>query len=238
MTFLAMSNSVAAVNGQIDSVVEATDSLLFLSSELRNLDSFFDVGLDTISSDILAVADNMDSINGQLGLFAVAATNLEGVSDQLRQLGPVADINLDAVSGDVLNLANSVGAINGQIDSFVGVAGGLQDISAQLRDLESFRDGANLDEISATVLTLANDVNGINGQVAEFVNILDQYIAIIDEVNTSIGGVQAGLDGQLGAVKTGIFVIMLWLLLAQITPLYLGWELVSGQREQYAGASA
>ena len=60
--------------------------------------------------------------------------------------------------------------------------------------------------------------------------LIDQYIAIVDNLNLTIEQTQTNLDSQLALAKTVIFVAFLWILLAQLAPLYLGWELVSGQR--------
>jgi hypothetical protein len=35
----------------------------------------------------------------------------------------------------------------------------------------------------------------------------------------------------LGLAKTGIVILMTWLLIGQIVPLYLGWEIISKQRQ-------
>jgi hypothetical protein len=95
--------------------------------------------------------------------------------------------------------------------------------------LEAYSD-TNLDDISQDVLTLADSVGTIKTQVAEYSNLLDQYIAQIDNIGATISDVDANLDSQLGSVKTIIIVAMIWILLAQLTPLYLGWELVAGKR--------
>jgi hypothetical protein len=78
---------------------------------------------------------------------------------------------------------------------------------------------------------LAEDVAAIRGQVTEFTNMVDQYIAIIDNINATISQVEAGLDDQLGSAKTVIIIAMLWILLAQLTPLGLGWDWISRQQK-------
>jgi hypothetical protein len=95
--------------------------------------------------------------------------------------------------------------------------------------LETYSD-TNLDVLSQQVLALSDSIGAIKGQVAEYSNLIDEYIALIDNFSATISDVDANLDGQLGSVKTMIIVAMIWILLAQLTPLYLGWELVSGQR--------
>ena len=111
----------------------------------------------------------------------------------------------------------------------MGLSDNLLTLSGRLRGLEAYSD-TNLDTISQDVLALAGSVGTIKTQVAEYSNLIDQYIANIDNISATISSVDANLDSQLGSVKTIIIVAMIWILLAQLTPLYLGWELISGQR--------
>jgi len=81
-------------------------------------------------------------------------------------------------------------------------------------------------------------VAAISEQVGGYVALIDQYIATVDNINASISQIQANLDSQLGTLKTVIIIAMLWILIAQLAPLYLGWELVSGQRGNPSSAAS
>jgi hypothetical protein len=148
----------------------------------------------------------------------------------LRTLEPYANVDFGAVGQDMVTLSQNMSAINQQIDQLQMVStGNLAMLSNQLRGLEAFSD-TNLGTISQDIVTLSQNVATITTRVEESVALIDQYIAIVDNLNLTIEQTQTNLDSQLALAKTVIFVAFLWILLAQLAPLYLGWELVSGQR--------
>jgi hypothetical protein len=148
-------------------------------------------------------------------------------------LEPV-ETNLDVISQDVLALSQNVSTVNTQVAAVAEIAtSSLDSISSQLRAMDLVA-GTNLEVISQDVLGMADNVAAINEQIAGFVGLLDQYIAIIDDANGQISQVQATLPGQLGSAKTAITILFLWVLIGQLTPLYLGWELVTRQRGDQA----
>jgi hypothetical protein len=63
--------------------------------------------------------------------------------------------------------------------------------------------------------------------VDAFKGTIDQYIAQIDQLEGNLTQTQAHLQGQLGLAKTAIVILMTWVLLGQLVPLYLGWELIN-----------
>jgi len=112
------------------------------------------------------------------------------------------------------------------------------DVSSEFRELtpELEKTSANLQIISGDVTAIAQDLEAINKSIAEFSPLLDRYINLVDDVQTGITQTQNTMDGQLKMVKLLIVILMIWLALAQIAPLYLGWELVAERREtDYSG---
>ena len=128
-----------------------------------------------------------------------------------------------------MTLSKDVGAINQQVDQFVAVADNLTLLSNQLRALESFSNN-NLGAVSQDIVAVSDNIGAINQQVESFGTTIDQYIALIDNVKLTVDQAQTNLDSQLSLAKTVIFIAMLWILLGQLAPLYLGWELAMGQR--------
>ena len=206
------------------------DNLPVLSSQLRALGAFRENNLGQVSDDILALSQNVGAVNEQIDQLVVAVGALEGVSSQLRGLAPYADADFALVAEDISALSQNVAAINQQVDQYETLlTNNLTNLSVQLRGLEAYGD-TNLDTISQDVLALSGNVGQIKTQVGEFSNLIDEYIAVIDNVSATITNVDTNLDSQLGSAKTLIIVVMIWILLAQLTPLYLGWELVAGRR--------
>ncbi len=227
---LALSENVAAINSQVDQVVAVSDNLATISNQLRQLQAISDNNLSGISDDILALSDNVAAVNEQLDQYVVAADSLQALATQLRTLEPYANVDFSKVGQDVVTLSKDIAAINQQVDQVVAVADNLTVLSNQLRALEAFSDN-NLSAVSQDIVAISDNVGTINQHVDGIVASVDEYIALVENVKLNIDQTQANLDSQLSLAKTVIFIAMIWILLAQLAPLYLGWELASGQRD-------
>jgi len=234
---LTLSKDVAAINEQIDGLVALSSQLGDVSDQLRAFEAYSDNNLGAIGQDIMALSENVGVYNQQVGQLGDAAGQLEVLADSLRAMEPYADIDTEAISSNLLALSGNMGAINGQLDEVVKLVPQLEQLSSSLRAMESYAE-IDIGTIGQDVKTLSEDVAAINTQIDQFIVLVDQYIAIVDNINSTIGQVQANLGGQLGTAKTIIVIAMLWILLAQLAPLYLGWELVIGQRGSGGAVSA
>ncbi len=88
----------------------------------------------------------------------------------------------------------------------------------------------NLAAISADMETIAGDLENINGRIAELPALIDDYIRLVTELSDAIRQSRAGLQTQISTIKTGAAIILVWLGLIQLAPLYLGLELLTGRR--------
>ena len=88
----------------------------------------------------------------------------------------------------------------------------------------------NLATISEDIVTISNDLGTINGRIAELDPLLDEYVRIVTELNDQTRLLKAGMSGQLEGIKDAVNIIMIWFILTQIAPLYLGYELLTGRR--------
>ncbi len=88
----------------------------------------------------------------------------------------------------------------------------------------------NLDIISDGIFAIGDDLETINGRIAELDPLLDEYIRITIELNDQSRLLRAGINDQLESIKLTINVVMIWFILTQVAPLYLGFELVMGKR--------
>ena len=59
---------------------------------------------------------------------------------------------------------------------------------------------------------------------------IDAYLGVVDGIKNQLSGINANLGATLGSLKTAVTVLMIWLILGNLAPLYLGWEIVSGKR--------
>ena len=227
---MTLSQDVTAIDTQIDEFVEVAGQLEVLSSQLRALEPYGDIGAEAISRDILALSRDVAAFDDQIDEFVAITGQLEVLSGQLRALEPYAQVDYETISQDVLALSKDMGAINQQIDEVVKITAQLEVLSSQLRALEPYAD-LDFEAIGQDIVRLSEDVGAINEQIDGFVTLTDQYIGFVDEINSAINQAQANLDRQLILAKIVIVVAMIWILLGQLVPLYLGWELVTGRRD-------
>lgn len=92
----------------------------------------------------------------------------------------------------------------------------------------------NLGILSDNLQTISADLDVINTGVADLVPLLDQYTAIIADLEASISSAQERIPAQLDTVRLGVVLGLVLLALSQLAGLYLGWELLSGQRDRAA----
>lgn len=110
----------------------------------------------------------------------------------------------------------------------------LDGLPETLRSLEIYlnvtRD--NLQTISQGLFAVARDLDVVNERIAAVDPLLNEYIRIVNETRDNTSQVRAQVEEQLEMIKLVITVLMVWLGLTQIAPLYLGWELLAGRRER------
>ena len=110
---------------------------------------------------------------------------------------------------------------------------GLGDLSGSFRELKPDLGAAqeNLDAVGEDVLEASQSLGSVNDNMVGYVPLLDEYLAQIDVVVDSIDQAQAALGEQVKIARWVFILFVLWLALAQMAPLYLGWELISGRRD-------
>lgn len=109
----------------------------------------------------------------------------------------------------------------------------LEGVPEQLRSLEEHIEltGENLQTISRNVSDIATNLGAINSTVGEVEPLLDEYITIITELSDSARQSRLMVQRQMDQVKVVVTVVMIWFGLTQVAPLYLGWELWTGRRD-------
>jgi hypothetical protein len=110
---------------------------------------------------------------------------------------------------------------------------GLEGLPESLRTLQVYINvtNGNLQTVSQDIRTLADDLSTVNGRINELDPILDEYIRLITATNDNTRQLRAQINDDVQSIKNGITLVMVWLAITQIAPLYLGWELVTGRRE-------
>lgn len=110
----------------------------------------------------------------------------------------------------------------------------LDGLPEQLRSLsgELETTSANLAIISEDILLVSGDLGTINEDLKSVGPLIDEYIGIVTQINDAMRQVRAQILPQLETVKLALTLLLAFLGLSQIAPLYLGWELVTGRRDE------
>lgn len=172
-------------------------------------------GLETFESslpDLIEVADTIDETLTALSRFRIDRTIL-GIPLRY-DLG----INYDPE----VPFSQSVEEIGASIDG----------LPEQLRELEGYFEVAddNLGAISANMTEIAGDLAAVNDSVDDLGPLLDEFMVTTTEFGDSTRQMRATYRQQLQTFQTIWTVVMVWLALTQVAPLYLGYELVTGRR--------
>ncbi len=108
----------------------------------------------------------------------------------------------------------------------------LDGLPETLRSLETELETtkSSLDIMNQNVDQLATDMANLNTTLGEVQPVLDEYIRIVVDVNDRLrlSGKQVGVQAQ--QVKQIFNIIFIWMGLFQLVPLYLGLEMVAGER--------
>jgi hypothetical protein len=110
----------------------------------------------------------------------------------------------------------------------------LTDIPERLRDLEPYLEtaGRGLSTIGQDVGTMSTDLGKLTRTLAGMEPLLDEYLQTVTEAKSLIEATQRMLVSQLNNIKLVVTVGLVWLALAQLVPLYLGWALLTTRRGQ------
>ncbi len=108
----------------------------------------------------------------------------------------------------------------------------IEGLPEELRVLESHLEvaDANLGDISSDARQLSADLERINETMDDLAPQLDEFNATLTEFADSARQLRSTLDDQIKTFQTVWLVVMVWLALTQVAPLYLGYELVRGAR--------
>ncbi|PIE81234.1 MAG: hypothetical protein CSA11_05545 [Chloroflexi bacterium] len=107
----------------------------------------------------------------------------------------------------------------------------LEGMPARLRELDEafIETQTNLETISQNMDDLSGNLKAIKEQIAGFTPFVDDFIRVVTETSDNLRLLKAQVGGQVAMVNTMISLGMIWLVLSQVVPLYLGYELVFGR---------
>lgn len=228
-TLGAVEGMVGDLGGSLDTAVQATaNASLTLSDSRPLIDNVAAVttqevpeaveGIQAALPNMIEVAGVIDTTLVTLSSFSIDRTIPLpfGASIPLQfDLG--IDYNPSAPFDDTLR------GFQGSLDGLPESLHGLED------DLRLTND--NLASLAADLQATSDNLTIINTRMGEIAPLLAQYTLLIDQLDATIAQVEGNLDRQIDLLRVGVPVLLIFLGLTQLAPLYLGWELLTGRRD-------
>lgn len=222
-TLALAKSSIVDVNAVVDTAGTTADNLANTVSDTRPLlGQISTVATDQVPDSLETVQDAFPSLEQVAGVIdrTLVTLNSFRIDEQIFGLNIQYDLGID-YEPEI------------PFDQSVRELGeGLEGIPESLRAMESYITvtSNNLETVSQDIRTLADDLDTVNGRLNEFDPLLDQYQVMVTDINDSTRQMRAQIQDESATLKRGITLAMVWLALAQIALLYLGWELVTGRR--------
>ncbi len=246
-------SSIQEVQGSIqDALGNTKDSLNLVKALLGEVNA-------TVGNLQLAIAEataNVDNVQNLLDEVAlrVAVELPDTVDKSLDDLLPDLLQEINTMGRNPLLITFNAAPLFEALNE--GLTDTQANVNEQTDSLRAMGDAFDLElaDVIVNIETIAEDLGDVNMQIAEFEGLIDQYIATIEEIeaslnatldplgpmlegyvnqidaiNSTIQAVEGGLDQGLDRAKTGVTILMLWLILVNLAPLYLGWELLRGK---------
>jgi hypothetical protein len=252
---LATAGAVIGRRG-IGQVTEGLGQTLLVTSE----------SLGTVEATLLQTKETLSGVNELVDTAGGAAVNLSGTIeatgqsvDQVSQIA-AADLPaiLEALEAVVGELARTAEGMSSALDALRLLTRGLMDFTAGAPDPEPARELAasigsmasevqglaeQLDQVTDSVepisndaVTLAENLATINETLRGFAPIVDQYVQMIKNVRYQLDYTRASLPRLVWYAKLAITITMAWAGALHVAPLYVGWELMTRERERKAAA--
>jgi hypothetical protein len=232
-TLLLAQNTVDSVNVAMDDAIATTGSVAQTVSDtspmLTNISA---VATQQVPDSLQAIQDTLPAVIEVAGVIDRTLLGLSNFGFEQELAVPVP------LAGEIAIPLNFDLGINYEpeiaFDEALGsLETSIEGVPDSLRALQTDLDVANqnLSTLSTNLFNVADSLGGINQNIAGLNPILDQYIGIIDQINTSLTNALTQLQAQLRTIGLGLAALFLFLGLTQLAPIYLGFELLTGQRD-------
>jgi methyl-accepting chemotaxis protein len=220
-----------------------------LMRELATLDQAL-----TATADGLAIAEGsiseaeaaLSSLNAALGNATTAISDTQPTLDTLHELtGTSLPQTIGstrqalASAQETARLADSVlGALSFlglRYNPAVPLSESIGEVSASLaempEDLNSVSVGvaamgANLEVLTADLEAIGENIDAIKESVSESAAVMAQYQEVVGTLRKEVADLRAAAPFLIGAARLGLFLLLVWLALAQLSLLAHGYELL------------
>ncbi len=227
--------TIVEANSAIETAVSLSGNIsTTVSNSQPVFDSMTAVVSEDIPNNIEAIQDALPNVAGVAGVVDSAMTTLSNFGVNQTIPIPFNPITLDFDLGIEYEPEEPFD------ETILSLGESLEGMPQELRSLQGDLEllSTDLARVSSDIQTSSEDLDRINTQVAEFVPIIDEYLSLLDRITASLVRSQAQVLAQLDTVKTVLVVAFIFLTLTQLAPLYLGWELITGQRDSQTQEAA
>lgn len=214
--------------------VDATGSAAQTMADSRPL-------IDNVSGVVTQeIPEAVEGIQGALPNIIQVAAVIDNTLETLSSIGIDRDIPLPF--GGSIPLRFDLGInYNPEVpfdESLRSFQTSLLGLPESLRGLEDDLDttGENLTLLAADLQSASDNLAAVSSRFDQITPLLNQYIRLVDELDRNIAQVTAELDRQLALLRYGAMALLIFLGLTQLAPLYLGWELITGRRDDPSGS--
>ncbi len=228
-TLAVMDSTIGDLEGSLDTAVQATASASRTIGDSRPL-------IDNVSTvTTQEVPEAVEGIQAALPNMIQVAGAIDSTLVTLSSIG--IDRTIPLPFGGSIPLQFDLGIDYNPTtpfdDTLRGFQTSLDGLPESLRGLEDDLQvtNDNLASLSADLQATSDNLTAINDRVGEVAPLLDQYTSLIDQLDAAITQIGGNIDRQLDLLRVGVPLVLLFLGLTQLAPLYLGWELLTGQRD-------
>lgn len=222
-TLLLAKATISDVNTSLETVEMSADDLGRTINDTRPLvDRVTGIASEEVPNSIEAVQASIPNMVAVAGVIDETLTTLNNFRIDESILGLRLQYDLGVDYDPEVPFDESVMALG---ESLEGLPETLRTLRVYLNVTNE-----NLATISQGLFNVADDLDTVNGRISEIEPLLDEYIRIVSETNDNTRQLRAQVDYQLARARLVLVALMIWLVLAQAVPLYLGWELLTGRR--------
>lgn len=220
--------TIGDVNASLDTVEETADSL---AKTLADTEPMLVQVTQIVSEDapesiesVQAAIPNVAEVAGVIDDTLITLNNFK-IDEEFLGFELKYDLGIDYEPAEPFD------------ETVTELGNSLDGLPEQLRSLETGLTATsdNLSSVSNNISTIADDLNTINGRIAEVDPLMDEYIGLIGNINSTVEQTQTTVRLQLDTAKQVLKVVMVWLGLMQFAMLYLGWDLMT--RKEYEPAA-
>lgn len=228
-SILLAQGTITDVGAALDTAVTTTSNLSTTVLETKPLLE----NVRTVTTQ--EVPENLESIQTALPSIIQVASVIDTTLTRLANFG--IDQQLQLPLGVTVPLQFDLGIdYNPAVpfaDSMRQLQTSLDGLPESLRALEGDLTTTvdNVGVLSDDLTATSTSLSAVNDRIAELAPMMDEYVRLIDDLTTTMADVQERVEGQLDMIATGATVLFVLLGLSQLAPLYLGFELLAGQRD-------